>query len=222
MCAPARLDICSCSAGGRTWSSHYGAGGPQSALPIRSAASRPRAGMTWLYVSVVVRICAWPSTSMTTRGCTPSDSSSVAAVCRPSWRRTSRTPASCRRAVHACQSDFRSIGRPLACAKTRSWSFQTGPAVMRSSSCATPVGSQCLDELLRQRQRPAAAVRLRLLVDQALPCDAVQPPPHGQRSVGQVDVRPSQAQGFRLTQTDCQRHRPPGVRRSRRRFAAAT
>ena len=81
-----------CQRGGH-WSRH-GAGGPHSALPIRSAASRPRAGMTWLYVSVVVRICAWPSTSMTTRGCTPSDSSSVAAVCRPSWRRTSRTPAS--------------------------------------------------------------------------------------------------------------------------------
>jgi len=123
-----------CQRGGH-WSRH-GAGGPHSALPIRSAASRPRAGMTWLYVSVVVRICAWPSTSMTTRGCTPSDSSSLAAVCRPSWRRTSRTPASCSRAFHACQSDFRSVGRPLACANQQAWSIQVSPGAGRALNAA--------------------------------------------------------------------------------------
>ena len=36
--------------------------------------------------------------------CTRSDSSSVAAVCRPSCNRTSRTPVSCRRTFHARQS----------------------------------------------------------------------------------------------------------------------
>ena len=39
-------------------------------------------GLTCLKLSVVVRICAWPSISMTTLGCTPSDSSRVASVCR--------------------------------------------------------------------------------------------------------------------------------------------
>src|SRR3954471_1744908 len=40
-------------------------------------------------MSIVVRIWLWPSSSMTTRGCTFSLSSSVAAVCRPSCSRTS-------------------------------------------------------------------------------------------------------------------------------------
>jgi hypothetical protein len=45
-----------------------GFAGPQSAVPIWSAASFASAGMTWLYVSVVVRICECPRSSMTTRG----------------------------------------------------------------------------------------------------------------------------------------------------------
>src|SRR4051812_22924332 len=43
-------------------------------------------------MSSVVRIWLWPSSSMTTRGWTFSPSSNVAAVCRPSCRRTWRTP----------------------------------------------------------------------------------------------------------------------------------
>ncbi|MCZ2814915.1 hypothetical protein [Modestobacter sp. VKM Ac-2984] len=44
-------------------------------------------------MSIVVRIWLWPSSFMTTRGCTFSLSSSVAAVCRPSCSRTRRVPA---------------------------------------------------------------------------------------------------------------------------------
>jgi hypothetical protein len=64
-----------------------------SRAPMRSAASRARAGRTWLWVFVVVRSWLWPSSSMTARGRTFSLSSRVAAVCRPSCRRPWRTPA---------------------------------------------------------------------------------------------------------------------------------
>lgn len=94
--------------GGGHWSTS-GASRPHSAFAIRSAASRPRAGMTGCRLSVVVRSCEWPRTTWddpgmggpwdgTTLGWTPSDSSSVAAVRRPSCDRIARTPASCRRA----------------------------------------------------------------------------------------------------------------------------
>jgi hypothetical protein len=66
------------------------------------------------------------------------------------------------------------------------------------------VGPQGVDELGGKRQGAAAALGLGLLVDQALPGDPVQAAPHGHCAVGQVDVRPSQAQGLRLTQADCQ------------------
>jgi hypothetical protein len=58
------------------------------------------------------------------------------------------------------------------------------------------VGPQTLDELDGQRQGAAASLGFGLLVDQALPGDPVHAAPDGQCSVGQVDVCPSQAEGF--------------------------
>jgi hypothetical protein len=64
---------------------------------------------------------------------------------------------------------------------------------MRSSSWAARC-AQGIDEWCRQRQGPAAAIRLRLLVDEALSGDPVQAAPDAQRSRLQIDVRPPQAE----------------------------
>ncbi len=61
------------------------------------------------------------------------------------------------------------------------------------------------DELGGQGHGPAAAVRLRLLVDEALSADAVQAATNAQRALLQVDVRPPQAEGLRLPQSHGQR-----------------
>ena len=142
-----------------------------------------------------MRISEWPRTSMTTRGWTPSDSGSVAAVCRPSWCRTSRASAS-----------FILPGAPVRLPLDRP------PVGLREDQVvALPeragrdpllelggsVGSQRLDELPRQRQRPPAAVGLRLLVDQALLRDPVQATPNGQRPAVEVDVGPPETERFR-------------------------
>jgi hypothetical protein len=50
---------------------------------------------------------------MTTRLSTPSSNSIVAAVCRPSWTRASRTPASARISFQSFQSCRASMGRPF-------------------------------------------------------------------------------------------------------------
>jgi hypothetical protein len=55
---------------------------------------------------------------------------------------------------------------------------------------------------------PAAAVRLRLLVDEALSADAVQAATNAQRALLQVNVRPSQGEGLRLPQSHGQRDGP--------------
>lgn len=60
---------------------------------MRSAASRPTAGITWLSTFIVIAKVEWPSISMTTRGWTPWARSKVAAVCRRSWKRRRRRPA---------------------------------------------------------------------------------------------------------------------------------
>src|SRR3954453_7427449 len=103
-------------------------------------------------MSIVVRIWLWPSSSMTTRGWTPSASSSVAAVCRPSCSRTSRTPASRRRVFQARQSDLRSIGRPLAWLKDQVVVFPERAGGDAFLALGGPVGAQRLDEWDRERQ----------------------------------------------------------------------
>jgi hypothetical protein len=101
--------------------------------------------------------------------------------------------ASCSRVFHACQSDFRSTGRPLASAQTRSWSSQRDTGSDALLELGGSVGPQGVDELDGQSQGAAAALGFGLLVNQALPGDPVQAAPHGQCSVGQVDVRPALA-----------------------------
>ena len=66
------------------------------------------------------------------------------------------------------------------------------------------------DELSGQGHGPAAAVRPRLLVDEALSADAVQAATNAQRTLLQVDVRPPQTEGLRLPQSHGQRDGPPG------------
>jgi hypothetical protein len=48
--------------------------------------------------------------------------SRVAAVCRASWSRASRTPARVSSSFQSCQSRLGSTGLPLTCANSRSWS----------------------------------------------------------------------------------------------------
>jgi hypothetical protein len=154
--------------------------------------------MTWLYVSVVVRICAWPSTSMTARGCTPSDSSSVAAVCRPSWSRTWRTPRLGQERLPRLPVGFPFYRPPVGLREDEVVVLPEGTGGDALLELGGSVGPQGVDKLVGQRQGAAASLGFGLLVDQALPGDPVQAP-HGEGSVDQVDVRPSQAQGFRLT-----------------------
>ena len=54
------------------------------------------------------------------------------------------------------------------------------------------------DESSRQGHGPAAVVRPRLLVDEALSGDAVQVATNAQRALPQVDVRPPKAWSLRL------------------------
>jgi hypothetical protein len=61
---------------------------------------------------------------------TPCSSSSVAAVCRPSGRRTCRTPARCNSSPHSAQSAQGSMGRPFGWQNTSS---QSSHAASRSS-----------------------------------------------------------------------------------------
>src|SRR5260221_8194395 len=73
------------------------AAGPQSALPIRSAASVMTGGMTWAYLDAML-IWEWPRICMTTHWSTPWASRSEAAVCVASCTRASRLPAAWSRA----------------------------------------------------------------------------------------------------------------------------
>ncbi len=66
------------------------------------------------------------------------------------------------------------------------------------------------DESSRQGHGPAAVVRPRLLVDEALSGDAVQVATNAQRALPRVDVRPPQAEGLRLPQSHGQRDGPSG------------
>lgn len=73
--------------------------------------------------------------SITARSWTPSSSRTVAAVCRASCSRASRTSASPRTVFHSPQSRWGSIGRPFGCVKIQPPSFHSVPACSRSRCC---------------------------------------------------------------------------------------
>ena len=61
----------------------------------------------------------------------------VAAVCRASCKRASRTPAALSSVFQSCQSLRRSMGRPVGWQKTKPRSSHTFPAASRCSVCRT-------------------------------------------------------------------------------------
>ena len=107
---------------------------PHSRSPSRFDASTRSSSMTCWY-RWTMRRSDQPMTAMTVCSSMPCSSSMVAAVCRPSCTRASRTQASRQIAFHSSQSFFASMGRPSGRHQTNPKSSQASPAWRRSRSC---------------------------------------------------------------------------------------
>ena len=85
-------------------------------------------GSTWEYVSRVMAMEECPSISETIFGFTLRVRSSVAHVCRRSWKRISRNPARLRRGLNFSLVTARlSSGSPVSEANMRPFSLQSEP-----------------------------------------------------------------------------------------------
>ena len=156
---------------------------------------------------MVVRIWVRPSSSITTRGCSPPASSSVAAVCRLSCSRTCRTPALFSRSRQACLL----VDRPTV--GLREHEVLVVPLVGGEHPLAgltTLVLDQLRDQPRRQGEGPDAALGLGRLEDEALALDAVDRAPHRERATEQIDILPLQGERFGLPQAAGEGDGPAG------------